>query len=158
MNFHYTALFRDMDMIPLSPAREVDERTFTHKEPSMGVGPRTKLVISMAAAVAGLALLLSLLMSSQPANPAEAFLAVLLLIGGALALWSRTKSKPSEKPADGPILDRTEAIEPSSESEPDDFLAQFRKSNEIDEVAKAETEDAAKKSEADEFLAQFLKK
>ena len=124
----------------------------------MGVGPRTKLVISIAAALAGLALLLSLLMSSQPANPAEAFLAVLLFIGGAVALWTRAKSRPlSKKPAGGPLLQRTEAIEKPKTNEADEFLAQFlKRTTEGDEVAQTETEDLPTKN--DEFLTQFLKK
>jgi hypothetical protein len=125
----------------------------------MGVGPGTKLVISIAATLAGLALLLSLFMSSQPANPAEAFLAVLLFVGGAIALWTRAKSGPSRKLARGTLLQRTEAIERPKANEADEFLAQFIKKTDAEEPpTKTETGDLPKKSEGDEFLAQFLKK
>jgi xanthosine utilization system XapX-like protein len=124
----------------------------------MVVSPRTKLLVSIAATLAGLGLLLSLFLNKQPANPAEAFVAVLLFIGGAIALWKRGKSGKSEDAENKNVLKNPAPVDRSNESEPDDFLAQFMKKPETEEVAKTETEHLPKKSEADEFLAQFLKK
>lgn len=125
----------------------------------MVVSPRTNLTIAISATSAGLALSVALFLNHQSANPATVFLAVLLFSGGAVSLWPKTKS---EKPED--VENKSVPANPapgdvqSNDSEPDDFLAQFMKKTETDEVAKTETEDPPKKSEADEFLARFLKK
>jgi hypothetical protein len=123
------------------------------------MGRRTQLLMSIAATLAGLSLLLSLFLSSAPVNPAGAFLAALLFAGGVLALWTRAKTEKSKKVATGPgpVVQGAGTIDSPKESVGDDFLAQFVKKTE-DPSKKTETEGLPTKSEADEFLAQFLKK
>lgn len=124
----------------------------------MVVSPRTNLTIAISSTSAGLALSVALFLNHQSANPATVFLAVLLFIGGAVSLWPKTKSEKPEEVENKGVPANPAPVVQSNESEPDDFLAQFMKKTETDEVAKTETEDPPKKSEADEFLARFLKK
>lgn len=124
----------------------------------MVVSPRTNLVIAISSTSAGLALSVALFLNHQSMSPATVFLAVLLFMGGAVALWPRTKSGKTEDPENKDVPTNPAPVDELSESEPDDFLVQFMKKTETDEVAKSETEEQPTKSEADEFLAQFLKK
>lgn len=124
----------------------------------MVVSPRTNLTIAISATSAGLALSVALFLNHQSANPATVFLAVLLFSGGAVSLWPKTKSGKPEDVENKGVPANPAPVVQSNDSEPDDFLAQFIKKTETDEVAKTETEDPPKKSEADEFLARFLKK
>ena len=120
------------------------------------MGPGTQLLMSIVATLAGLLLLLSLFLSSAPANPAEAFLAALLFAGGGIALWTRAKTKKAAT-GSGPAVQGTGALDLPKKSGGDAFLAPFvKKTGEAPK--KTETEHPPTKSEADEFLAQFLKK
>lgn len=119
------------------------------------IGPITQFVIIVAATLAGLILLVTLFVSSQPANPVEAFLAALLFVGGAVALWTKAKPAKSKKAATSPVFNRSEAIDSPKKSEPDELLAPFLKKPSEEPLNAAES---PRKSEADEFLAQFLKK
>lgn len=124
------------------------------------MSPRTQLLMSIAAILAGLLLFLSLFLSSATANPAKAFLAALLFAGGSIVLWTRANADRSKKAATGPAPagHGTGALGSPRKNGGDDFLAPFVRKTEDAAPKKTEAEALPSKSEADEFLAQFLKK
>lgn len=85
--------------------------------------PKTQLFLSIAAMSIGLGLLVGLLLGEAVLeNPAEVFLGVLLLAGGATFLWLRGKSALSRKSATGDLA--TSDVR-TGELATDDLLSQF---------------------------------